>query len=90
LGAAFSNARVQLKKDDVLFLYTDGVNEAMDLEYREYGDEQLRQFLVQHVRDPAPELAQRCIDSVRTHAGAAEQSDDIAVLVMRVQALTLS
>lgn len=84
-GAQFENASLPLQIDDLLYLYTDGVNEAMDPDNVEYGDEQLRQFLIAHARDPVPQLADACLESVRVHARGAEQSDDIAVLVMRVQ-----
>ncbi len=83
-GIRFDNAGARLAQGDVLFLYTDGVSEAMDLDYQEYGEQRLRQFLVEHVDRPMPELTRACIDSVRTFARGAEQSDDITVLVMRV------
>lgn len=83
-GMRFDNAGARLALGDVLFLYTDGVIEAMDLDYQEYGEQRLRQFLVKHVDRPMPELTRACIDSVRTFARGAEQSDDITVLVMRV------
>lgn len=86
-GATYISARLQLKVDDVLYLYTDGVNEAMNLEYEEYGDDRLKAFLAAHHGDAMPQLADACVESVRQHANGAEQSDDIAVLVMRVKRL---
>jgi len=32
---------VELKKDDVILLYTDGVSEALNLEFEEYSEERL-------------------------------------------------
>ncbi len=86
-GVEFINASVTLKFADVLYLYTDGINEAMDPDFNEYGDEALKEFLVQHSLDPMPALANACIESVRAHAKGAEQSDDITVMVMRVRAI---
>lgn len=85
IGAEYVNARLQLKVQDVLYLFTDGVNEAMNLQYEEYGDARLEAFLAAHHGDTMTELADRCVESVRAHANGAEQSDDIAVLVMRVK-----
>ena len=87
VGMDFVNASITLKFADVLYLYTDGINEAMDPDFNEYGDDALRAFLLQHAFDPMPALTNACIESVRTHAKGAEQSDDITVMVMRVRTL---
>ncbi len=87
VGMEFVNANITLKFADVLYLYTDGINEAMDPDYNEYGDDALRAFLLQHALDPMPALTNACIESVRTHAKGAEQSDDITVMVMRVRTI---
>ena len=86
-GVEFINASINLKFADVLYLYTDGINEAMDPDFNEYGDDALKAFLVQHSLDPMPALANACIESVRAHAKGADQSDDITVMVMRVRAI---
>ena len=86
-GMQFINASITLKFADVLYLYTDGINEAMDPDFNEYGDDALKEFLVQHALDPMPALTNACIESVRTHAKGADQSDDITVMVMRVRTI---
>ena len=86
-GMEFVNASITLKFSDVLYLYTDGISEAMDPDFNEYGDNTLREFLVQHAFHPMPALTNACIESVRTHAKGADQSDDITVMVMRVRAI---
>ena len=85
MSATFENARISLQFGDLAYLYTDGVNEAMDVDFTEYGDNQLREFLVSHAQAPTRVFAGACIDSVRAHAKGAEQSDDITVMVMRVR-----
>jgi len=86
-GVTFINASITLKFADVLYLYTDGINEAMDPDFNEYGDDTLKEFLVQHALSPMPALTNACIESVRAHAKGAEQSDDITVMVMRVRTI---
>jgi len=85
LGIVFTNARMQLQFGDLLYLYTDGVSEAMDPDYHEYGDDKLRDFLVAHANAPTRIFTKACIESIRAHARGAEQSDDITVMVMRVR-----
>lgn len=84
IGTLFTTATAPLHAGDVLYLYTDGVNEAMSPRFEEYGDEKLRQLLLQNRDASMAELTDTCIASVRAHAGEAEQSDDITVLVLRV------
>lgn len=82
-GMEFSEVEIPLMANDLLYLFTDGVNESMNTENVEYGDQRL-QALVQNSHVISP---QRLIDltmaTVRNHAGAEPQSDDITLLVMR-------
>ena len=64
-----------------LFLYTDGVTEAMDSERRQYGRERLLQTLSACSREPAA-LVREVGKSVRAFAGAAAQSDDLTMLAV--------
>jgi serine phosphatase RsbU (regulator of sigma subunit) len=64
---------------DVVVLYTDGVNEAMDNEGRLFGIERLTQTLA----TAPPEVAKvgvAILDAVRHHAAGCDQSDDITFL----------
>lgn len=66
----------------VLFLYTDGVSEAMDINRQQYGRKRLRAFLSGCSRQPDA-LVHAVGDSVRTFVGTAGQSDDITMLTLR-------
>ena len=66
----------------VLFLFTDGVSEAMDINRQQYGRKRLRGFLSGCSRHPDP-LIHAVGDSVRTFVGTAGQSDDITMLAIR-------
>ena len=71
-----------------LFLYTDGVTEAMDAHGGLYGDPRLDEVLRGlEERDagdaPAGALVDGVIADVRRHAEGAEQSDDITALAFR-------
>ena len=64
-----------------LFLYTDGVTEAMDSGRRQYGRERLFQTLSACSREPAA-MVREVGESVRAFAGAAAQSDDLTMLAV--------
>jgi hypothetical protein len=66
----------------VLFLFTDGVSEAMDINRQQYGRKRLRAFLSGCSRQPDA-LVHAVGDSVRTFVGTAGQSDDITMLAIR-------
>ena len=66
----------------ILFLYTDGVTEAKDVNRQQYGRKRLLETLSACSRKPDV-LIHEVEDSVRAFAGAAEQSDDITMLAVR-------
>ncbi len=81
--ASFTVEHLTLRRGDTLFLYTDGVTEAMDEEGNLYGEEQLKGYLD---RAGNKETAQAILAAVKSdvsrHVGAAEQSDDITMLAL--------
>ena len=82
--ATFANAAWQMRPRDILFLYTDGVTEAMNPEHELFGEERLYQYLIGYANESMSRLVDTCVDSVNSFARGAEQSDDITVLAMRM------
>jgi len=74
-----------LEPGDSVFLYTDGVTEAMDESGQLFSDQRLRTFL-EHVHAATPEqIVHGVIDDVKRYAGAAQQSDDLTALAVTFQ-----
>lgn len=73
--AEFVDESLTLSAGDSVFLYTDGVTEAMNSDGECFGDKRLLDLFA----TSTPTTAQ-ILEAVRTHAGAAEQSDDITML----------
>lgn len=81
----FNQQSLQLSRGDILFLYTDGVTEAMNEDYEEYLPERLEKILNQVDKNaPLDEILNFVLADVRKHAGNAEQSDDITMLACRL------
>ena len=78
--ATFHQETLVLQANDQLLLYTDGVNEAFNTNWEEYGDVRLENFLKAHPTLTPRELAHALRVDVRAWAGDAEQSDDITIL----------
>ena len=74
----------KLVRNDILFIYTDGVTEAMNEEGELFGEERLEKYL--NSLDPAFTSEQICHavnDEVCRFAGNAEQADDITMLCLK-------
>ena len=81
----FTQQSLQLSHGDILFLYTDGVTEAMNEDDEEYLPERLRQTLNSADKQaPLKDLLDFVLADVKKHAGNAEQSDDITMLAVRI------
>ena len=83
-GMSFTTQEIQLPANALLFLYTDGVTEAMNADSKQCREACLKELVEQNV-----ELAPRDLDAairadLATWAAGAEQSDDITILVFRV------
>ena len=74
---------IALKPGDALFMYTDGVTEAMDRAGAFFSDRGLRGALARSRAGSAKELVTTVIGEVTAFAGGVAQADDIAVLVVR-------
>lgn len=67
-----------------LFLYTDGVNEAFNVDEEEYGNDRLEALLAAHTTEHPREICGIVRRSVAEFAAGAEQSDDITMMALEV------
>jgi sigma-B regulation protein RsbU (phosphoserine phosphatase) len=74
---------VHLESGDTVIFYTDGVTEAMNEDYDEYGMERLRQLATSKRKNSAEEIARAIRESIDDHAGGAPQFDDITLVVLK-------
>jgi len=81
--AVFSEGRLRLEHGDSIFLYTDGVTEAMNAADEQYEEERLEAYLAKVSTAPLRELVDGVVADVRAFAAGAPQSDDITVLTIR-------
>ena len=76
---------VELMKDDVLILYTDGVSEAMNLEFEEYSEERLEKVAKSLTNKSANEILNGIKEDVQIFTQGNLQSDDITMIVIKVR-----
>ena len=79
----FKQYQIRLMRGDKLFMYTDGVNEAMNAQGAQFGNLRLEQALNAALGLNSEGLCERVLEAVRSYAAGAEQSDDITLLALR-------
>jgi phosphoserine phosphatase RsbU/P len=79
----FETRRLQLAKGDSLFVYTDGVSEAMDSDMNQYQEQRLESYLRTSGGSAIQDIVKGTITDIRKHTREAAQSDDITVLTLR-------
>src|SRR5262249_15578176 len=78
--AHFPVGRIQLSKDDSIFLFSDGVTESTNGEGTEFGMCRLFEALNGAV-EPG-ELIRDCLDSLGNFRGSSERRDDLTMLAL--------
>lgn len=81
----YNDAVLRLEQGDALFLYTDGVNEAVNSSKQFYGTDRLERVLQQAAASPDSHFVQAVNASVRDFVGEAVQNDDITMLCLYAQ-----
>ncbi|MBQ7630865.1 MAG: SpoIIE family protein phosphatase [Selenomonadaceae bacterium] len=80
----YEQHELQMTEGDIVFLYTDGVTEAENVEKKLYSNERLEEFLNGTDKNlTLEELLAQVRQSIKNHAGEAQQSDDITMLALR-------
>ena len=84
----FQQQEIQLERPTTLFLFTDGLNEAENIDHAQFGDERIEKIAESMVADGLLEPIQvirHMTDAVHTFVGIAEQSDDLTMLAIELK-----
>jgi len=85
--APYPSGRVHLQAGDVLFIFTDGVVEAVNDRDEEYGESRLLHCIQSAPSESANATLNRVMNEVNAFVGPARQFDDITSFVVRVSTL---
>jgi phosphoserine phosphatase RsbU/P len=85
-ASQYRTAQARLEPGDLLFVYTDGVTEAMNADQALYSNERLLQTVQAHPRASAEQIVKAVMDSVKEYASGVPQSDDITALAVQFKA----
>jgi len=83
LDFPYQSEQLQLDKGDRLFLYTDGITEAMNKKGKFYEDSgRLEKFIADQKTSSAREFIEQLVSDIKKFCGDAVQSDDITALYL--------
>ncbi|MEX0770867.1 MAG: SpoIIE family protein phosphatase [Balneolaceae bacterium] len=74
---------IQLKKHDLLVLFTDGIVEAVNPSNDYYGDHRLHHKIYFHQQETSEEIVNQIIKDVYDFSDGAKQHDDMTLLVIK-------
>jgi sigma-B regulation protein RsbU (phosphoserine phosphatase) len=80
----YQEAKLQLKTDDYIYFYTDGIIEAQNSEGEQFKRERLINVLLQHQRKSVNEIEKMVIDAVDSYTDGTPLKDDITMVILKV------
>lgn len=83
----YKQQELDLCPGDAMYLYTDGVTEAINAKQEQYGEERLKDVLndcLEHEQFTRQELLEYIFRDICTFAGEEEQFDDITMLAIKI------
>ena len=82
-GLPYQNGKARLGVGDTLLMYTDGVNEAFNTSFEQYGDSRMIKALEGLCQKNSQEIIDGLHQDVNAFVGEAPQSDDITLLALK-------
>ena len=79
----YKSQELVLSPEETVFLYTDGLNEAMNVKHEQFGTKRIESMLTGHLAASTKEIIEKMLDSVRHFTQEAEQSDDLTMLAVK-------
>jgi sigma-B regulation protein RsbU (phosphoserine phosphatase) len=83
-GGGFQEKCVQLKHQDSLFFYTDGLVEAQNEAEEEFGMERLEELLIQERSKGLEGMLANVEKAISTHRGTVEAADDATMMLLKI------
>jgi sigma-B regulation protein RsbU (phosphoserine phosphatase) len=81
--APYTEQREHLGPGDLLVLYSDGVTEAANASFEEFGEDRFTEVLKEHRGETAAEIVAAVMKALGEFAAGAPQADDITLVVAK-------
>jgi len=80
-----TSEKLKLRKGDLLFIYTDGITEAMNEMREQFGEKQLVEFIKKYHYLPVSDFKQKLNNEISSFTKGYPQSDDITFVVIKLE-----
>ena len=84
-GMKYKSNTIKVEPGDRIFLYTDGVTEAHDLEGKLYGDDRLIKVFTENINNSEEDTVDAIHNDIVKFANGADQFDDITMMVTTIK-----
>ncbi len=81
----YRSESLELKKDDVIILFTDGISEAMNKNGEEFTDARLEELALNAASKSAESIMEKIKSEVQSFSEGTTQSDDMTLVVIKVK-----
>ena len=79
----YNEQKLNLKSDDLMIIYSDGITEAQNEQGAFWGEQRLLNLVVKSSSLSANELGKRIIAAVERFIGDARRHDDVSLVILR-------
>ncbi len=83
LNMEYTSTSVRLGPEDILFLYTDGLSEAMDKDENEFGEKRVRDLVCENRQQEACDILDNIIKEVRAYDNTYPPRDDTTIISLK-------
>jgi serine phosphatase RsbU (regulator of sigma subunit)/HAMP domain-containing protein len=81
----YSTRKAQMKKGDILFIFSDGIEDVENESEEKMGLDPVINMIVRNRHLGAPTISNEIVKMVEQHKGSAKQFDDITYVVIKIQ-----
>ncbi len=74
---------IDLKENDIIVLYTDGITEAKNIDMEDFGEEQFQQIILDNRNESADIISKRVIREITLFSKNNQQHDDITLVIIK-------
>lgn len=79
----YETGKIMLTQGDIFYLYTDGVNEAMNSDDEQFSEDRIQSDLARLKNNSIQQITDGVMDSVKAFSQGVPQSDDITMLIIK-------
>lgn len=79
----YDQRAINLNPGDMIFLFTDGVSEAVDIDSAEFGEVRLEKFVLDNQEQTAEDLAASLETTLEVFTASTQPFDDITIVVIK-------